>query len=91
MPLVIQASSRVLGLISQSPPLVGDGIGEQADAGFVAGARAHDGGQLGRVDGGQGVVGQLDDVERGVGGRPKVSVKKSNSLVAVCASWLAEA
>ena len=63
MPFVIQASSRDLGLTSKAPPLVGDGIGEQADAGFVADAGAHDGGNLRRVDGGQGVIGQLDDVD----------------------------
>ena len=71
---------------------MGDGVGEQADAGFVADAGAHDGGELRRPDGGEGVVGEFDDIEvAGVSGPPKLSVKKSNSLVAVCASWLPEA
>ena len=42
---------------------MGDGVGEQADARFVADAGAHDGRNLGRVDGGQGVVRQLDNVD----------------------------
>ena len=71
MPLVIQASSRVLGLISQPPPLVGDGVGEQANARFVADAGAHDGCELRRVDGGQGIVGQLDDVDARRGRKAK--------------------
>ena len=60
---MIQASLRVRGLTSRAPPLVGDGVGEQANAGFVADARAEDAGELGRPDGGQGVVGHFDDVE----------------------------
>ncbi len=74
-----------------SPPLVGDGIGQQPDAGFVADARALNGGQLGGVGGGQGVVGQLDHVQSLSSGSPKLSVKKSYSLVAVWANWLPDA
>ena len=65
MPLVIQASLRVRGADFGAPPLVGDGVGQQADAALVADARAEDGGQLGRPDGGQRVVGKLDDVQSG--------------------------
>ena len=63
MPLVIQASLSVRGLTSRTPPLVRDGVGEQADAAFVADARAVNGGHLRRPDGRQSVVGKLDDVE----------------------------
>ena len=58
-PGVVEGFGADLG----SPPLVGDGVGEEADAGLVSDARAHDGGEFGRPDGGEGVVGQFDDVE----------------------------
>ena len=58
-PGVVEGSGADLG----APPLVGDGVGQQADAGFVADAGAHDGGELRRPGGGQGVVGHFDDVE----------------------------
>ena len=51
-----------------APPLVGDGVGQQANAGFVADAGTHDAGQFRRPDGREGVVGHFDDVEmRGFG------------------------
>ncbi len=55
-----------------TPPLVGDGVGEQADAALVADARAEDGGDFGGPDGGQGVVGEFDDVECGCLGAAEV-------------------
>ncbi len=58
-PGVVEGAGADLG----TPPLMGDGVGEEADAGLVADARAHDGGEFGSPDGGQGVVGEFDDVE----------------------------
>ena len=42
---------------------MGDGVGEESNAGFVPDAGAGDGGEFGRPDGGQGIVGELDDGE----------------------------
>ncbi len=44
-----------------TPPLMGDGVGQQADAGFVGDARTHDAGEFGSPCGGEGVVGHFDD------------------------------
>ena len=43
--------------------MVSDGVGEKADAGLVAGAGAHDGGEFGSPGCGEGIVGELNDVE----------------------------
>ena len=58
-PGIVQGAGADLG----APPLVGDGIGQQAHAGLVADARAHHAGQFRRPDRGQRVVGQFDHVE----------------------------
>ncbi len=59
-----------------APPLVGDGVGEEADAGLVTHAGAQDGGELGGPDGGQGVVGDFNDVEVWCLGFAKVFAEK---------------
>jgi hypothetical protein len=72
----------------RSPPLMGNGVGQQSYAALVAHARAENGGQIRRPYGRQRIVRQLDHIERLDSGNPKFSVKKSYSLAAVCASWL---
>ena len=75
----------------RTPPLVRDGVGQQADAALVAHARALNGGDLRGPHGGERIVWDLDHVETRGFVAAKASVKKSYCLVAVWASWLAEA
>ena len=59
-PGVVERCGRDLG----APPLVGEGVGEQALRGWwLDDAIAGDAGHLRRPGGGDGVVGQLDDVD----------------------------
>ena len=71
----------------RSPPLVGDGVGEEADAGLVADARAHDGGELGPPGGGEGIVGQFDNVQVARFQFAEVVGEEGEFLAAVWASW----
>ena len=71
---MIQASLRVAGETSAAPPLVGEGVGEQALRVAGGDAVAGDGGDLGRPGGGDGVVGQLDEVDAAGLGWPKMLV-----------------
>src|SRR5580658_6904887 len=58
-PCVVERARAYL----RTPPLVGDGVGEEAYAALVAYARAENSGEFGRPDGGESVVRELDDVE----------------------------
>ncbi len=68
-PRIVEGFRADLG----APPLVGDGVGKEADAGLVGDAGAHDTGQLGSPGSGKSVVGHFNDVEvRGFGGSEAV-------------------
>ena len=49
----------------RAPPLVRNGVGQQAVVNFVGDGTAGNGGNLRRPSGGHGVIGKLDDFERG--------------------------
>ena len=86
---MIQASFRVAGETSAAPPLVGEGVGEQALLVARGDAVAGDGGDLGRPGGGDGVVGQLDEVDAGRtrAGRRCWSCSRTRARAVLAKSW----
>ena len=75
----------------RTPPLMGNGVGKQAYAGFVGDARTHDAGEFGSPCGGEGVIGHFDDGEVRSFRRAEAVGEEVVFLGSGLATWLPEA